>query len=160
MQGVNIIFLGRLKESYLRDACKEYEKRLGGFCVLKTHELEPVTLPNEPSDRQIEDALEKEAEMIEKKLAKNALTVAMCIEGKQLSSEELAAKLSDTAVQGKSAVNFIIGSSFGLAPKIKAMADIKLSMSKMTFPHQLARVMLLEQIYRAYSIIAGKRYHK
>ena len=101
MQGVNIICLGRLKESYLRDACKEYEKRLGGFCVLKIHELEPVTLPNEPSDKQIEDALEKEAEMIEKKLAKNALTVAMCIEGKQLSSEELAAKLSDTAVQGK-----------------------------------------------------------
>ena len=126
--------------------------------MLKIYELEPVALPNEPSDRQIEDALEKEAEMIEKKLAKNALTVAMCIEGKQLSSEELAAKLSDTAVQGKSAVNFIIGSSFGLAPKIKAMADIKLS--KMTFPHQLARVMLLEQIYRAYSIIAGKRYHK
>ena len=127
MQGVNIICLGRLKESYLRDACKEYEKRLGGSCVLKIYELEPVALPNEPSDRQI---------------------------------EELAAKLSDTAVQGKSAVNFIIGSSFGLAPKIKAMADIKLSMSKMTFPHQLARVMLLEQIYRAYSIIAGKRYHK
>lgn len=128
MQSINIICLGRLKESYLRDACKEYEKRLGGFCTLKIYELEPVALPNEPSDRQIEDALEKEAEMIEKKLAKNALTVAMCIEGKQLSSEELAAKLSDTAVQGKSAVNFIIGSSFGLAPKIKAMADIKLSM--------------------------------
>ena len=103
MQGVNIICLGRLKEIYLRDACKEYEKRLGGSCVLKIYELEPVALPNEPSDRQIEDALEKEAEMIEKKLAKNALTVAMCIEGKQLSSEELAAKLSDTAVQGKSA---------------------------------------------------------
>ena len=79
MQGVNIICLGRLKEIYLRDACKEYEKRLGGSCVLKIYELEPVALPNEPSDRQIEDALEKEAEMIEKKLAKNALTVAMCL---------------------------------------------------------------------------------
>ena len=89
MQGVNIICLGRLKEIYLRDACKEYEKRLGGSCVLKIYELEPVALPNEPSDRQIEDALEKEAEMIEKKLAKNALTVAMCIEGKQLSSEDI-----------------------------------------------------------------------
>ena len=124
--------------------------------MLKIYELEPVALPNEPSDRQIEDALEKEAEMIEKKLAKNALTVAMCIEGKPLSSEELAAKLSDTAVQGKSAVNFIIGSSFGLAPKIKAMADIKLSMSKMTFPHQLARVMLLSRSPGRIVLLQGK----
>lgn len=124
--------------------------------MLKIYELEPVALPNEPSDRQIEDALEKEAEMIEKKLAKNALTVAMCIEGKQLSSEELAAKLSDTAVQGKSAVNFIIGSSFGLAPKIKAMADIKLSMSKMTFPHQLARVMFWSRFTGRIVLLRGK----
>lgn len=124
--------------------------------MLKIYELEPVALPNEPSDRQIADALEKEAEMIEKKLAKNALTVAMCIEGKQLSSEELAAKLSDTAVQGKSAVNFIIGSSFGLAPKIKAMADIKLSMSKMTFPHQLARVMFWSRFTGRIVLLQGK----
>ena len=160
MQGVNIICLGRLKESYLRDACKEYEKRLGGSCVLKIYELEPVALPNEPADRQIAAASENEAAMIEKQLAKNALSVAMCIEGKHLSSEELAAKLSDTAVQGKSAVNFIIGSSFGLAPKIKAMADIKLSMSKMTFPHQLMQMILLEQIYRGYRILNHEPYHK
>ena len=117
-----------------------------------------MALPERPSEKEIAAALEKEAQPLLKR--KKGFTIAMCIEGKQLSSEELAAKLSDTEVQGKSAVNFIIGSSFGLAPKIKAMADIKLSMSKMTFPHQLARVMLLEQIYRAYSIIAGKRYHK
>ena len=128
--------------------------------MLKIYELEPVALPNEPSDRQIEDALEKEAEMIEKKLAKNALTVAMCIEGKQLSSEELAAKLSDTAVQGKSAVNFIIGSSFGLAESVKRCSNLCLSISKMTLPHQLARVVVSEQIYRALSINNNGKYHK
>ncbi len=160
MQNVNIICLGRLKESYLRDASKEYEKRLSGMCRLNIYELEPVNLPQNPSDKQIEDALLKEADMIEKKLAKNAITYAMCIEGGQYSSEQLAGEFQKSAVSGKSAINFIIGSSFGLAPKIKAMADYKLSMSKMTFPHQLARIMLLEQIYRAYSINSGSKYHK
>ena len=160
MQGVNIICLGRLKEIYLRDACKEYEKRLGGSCVLKIYELEPVALPNEPSDRQIEDALEKEAEMIEKKLAKNALTVAMCIEGKQLDSPQFAQIFQRAAVQGDAAVTFFIGSSYGLADSVKQAANLRLSMSAMTFPHQLARVMLLEQIYRGYQILGGSPYHK
>ena len=160
MQTVNIICLGRLKESYLRDACKEYEKRLKGYCALKITELEPILLPGEPSEKQIANALEKEADMIEKKLSANALTVAMCIEGKQLSSVKLSEKMADAAVQGRSAINFIIGSSYGLAPRIKSLADIRLSMSEMTFPHQLARVMLLEQIYRAYTILSGTHYHK
>ncbi|MBP3922852.1 MAG: 23S rRNA (pseudouridine(1915)-N(3))-methyltransferase RlmH [Ruminiclostridium sp.] len=160
MLNVNIICLGRLKEDYLRAACKEYEKRLGTMCKLTISELEPVNLPQNPSDKQIENALSKEAEMIEAKMLKNAVTYAMCIEGKQRSSEELAQEFSDIAVGGRSAVNFIIGSSFGLAPEIKAKADYRLSMSKMTFPHQLARVMLLEQIYRAHSINAGSKYHK
>ncbi len=160
MQAVNIICLGRLKESYLRDACKEYEKRLSGMCQLKINELEPINLPQNPSDKQIEEALDKEAELIEKKLSKNALTYAMCIEGGQYSSEQLADEFRKSAVNGKSAINFIIGSSYGLSPKIKQIADFKLSMSKMTFPHQLARVMLLEQIYRAYSINSGSKYHK
>ena len=160
MQTVNIICLGRLKESYLRDACKEYEKRLKGYCTLKITELEPILLPGEPSEKQIANALEKEADMIEKKLSANALTVAMCIEGKQLSSVKLSEKMADAAVQGRSAINFIIGSSYGLAPRIKSLADIRLSMSEMTFPHQLARVMLLEQIYRAYTILSGAHYHK
>ena len=160
MLNVNIICLGRLKEDYLRSACKEYEKRLGTMCKLTISELGPVNLPQNPSDKQIENALSKEAEMIEAKMLKNAVTYAMCIEGKQRSSEELAQEFSDIAVGGRSAVNFIIGSSFGLAPEIKAKADYRLSMSKMTFPHQLARVMLLEQIYRAHSINAGSKYHK
>ena len=160
MQSVNIICLGRLKENYLRDACKEYEKRLGGSCSLKIYELEPVTLPNEPSDKQIDDALAKEAEMIEKKLAKNALTVAMCIEGRQLSSEELSAMLDNAALTGKSTVDFIIGGSYGLADRVKSRADFKLSMSRMTFPHQMARMVLSEQIYRAFEISTNGKYHK
>ncbi len=160
MLSVNIICLGRLKEDYLRAACKEYEKRLGTMCKLTITELEPVNLPQTPSDKQIENALSKEGEMIEAKLLKNAVTYAMCIEGKQRSSEQLAKEFADIALMGKSAVNFIIGSSFGLAPEIKSMADYRLSMSQMTFPHQLARVMLLEQIYRAHSINAGSKYHK
>lgn len=160
MLSVNIICLGRLKEDYLRAACKEYEKRLGTMCKLTINELEPVNLPQNPSDKQIENALSKEGEMIEAKLLKNAVTYAMCIEGKQRSSEQLAKEFADIGLMGKSAVNFIIGSSFGLAPEIKSMADYRLSMSQMTFPHQLARVMLLEQIYRAHSINAGSKYHK
>ena len=123
-------------------------------------ELNPVRLSDNPSQTEIDNALSKEAEMIEAKLLKNAVTYAMCIEGKQRSSEELAEEFSDIAVGGRSAVNFIIGSSFGLAPEIKAKADYRLSMSKMTFPHQLARVMLLEQLYRAMKIRSGEKYHK
>ncbi len=160
MQNINIICLGRLKEQWLKSACAEYEKRLNGMCSLAVIELEPVALPQAPSQKQIEDALLKEAVMIEKRIQKNSFTIAMCIEGKQLSSEELSEKLRIAAVGGKSAVNFIIGSSYGLADRIKQLADLKLSMSKMTFPHQLARVMLSEQIYRAYSISAGTKYHK
>lgn len=160
MQTVNIICLGRLKEDYLRLACKEYEKRLSTACRLVINELEPINLPQNPSPKQIEDALDKEGAMIEKKLSKNAVTYAMCIEGTQRSSEQLSAELEKAAAGGKSAVNFIIGSSYGLSPQIKATADVRLSMSQMTFPHQLARVMLLEQIYRAYSISSGSKYHK
>ena len=128
--------------------------------MLKIYELEPVALPNEPSDRQIEDALEKEAEMIEKKLAKNALTVAMCIEGKQLDSPQFAQIFQRAAVQGDAAVTFFIGSSYGLADSVKQAANLRLSMSAMTFPHQLARVMLVELIYRGYQILGGSPYHK
>lgn len=160
MQNIRLIVLGKLKEEYLRAAVKEYEKRLSTMCRLETEQLEPVKLPSEPSEAEIDAALKKEAEMIKSAMLKNAFTISMCIEGKQLSSEKLADKLNEIALSGRSALNIIIGSSFGLSPEIKALSDFKLSMSAMTFPHQLARVMLLEQIYRAYSINMGKKYHK
>lgn len=160
MINVNLIVLGRLKEKYMKDFSAEYEKRLSAFCKLNITELEPVRLSDNPSQTEIENALTRETQMIMGKIPKNSYVFAMCIEGKQLSSEELSEKLQDIALSGKSNITFIIGSSFGLAKEIKQMADFKFSMSKMTFPHKLARIMLTEQIYRAFSINSNGKYHK
>lgn len=160
MLNVNIICLGKLKESYLRDACKEYEKRLGAFCKLNVVELEPINLPQNPSENQIKSALEQEAKRILQKIPSNSYTFAMCIEGKQFSSENFAERLQNIANSGKSTVNFILGSSFGMADEVKNAADFRFSMSQMTFPHQLARVMVLEQVYRGFSILGNSKYHK
>lgn len=158
MMTVNIICVGKLKEAYWRDACAEYSKRLGAFCKFSIIELDESRLPSSPSDLQIQKALDEEGTKI---LAKcSGRIIALCIEGKELSSEKLSDKISSFANGGASQINFIIGSSFGLSEKVKAAADLRLSMSPMTFPHQLARVMLCEQIYRAFSITAGTRYHK
>ena len=156
---VKIIALGKLKEDYLRLAVSEYEKRLKGYCSLEIAELSPKALNENPSAAEIEAALEKEADMIIKALPKSSKVVAMCIEGKQYSSEELAGLL-ELSANDVGSITFIIGSSYGLAPRIKAMADVKLSMSKMTFPHQIARMLLLEQIYRCFKINEGSAYHK
>ncbi len=156
---VNIIALGRLKEKYLKDAVEEYSKRLSRYCSLKITELEPERLPDNPSSAQILSALEKEAEMIRGAMGKRALSIAMCIEGKQFSSEKLSAELIKRS-QTTGSVNFIIGSSYGLSDTLKKECDLRLSMSELTFPHQLARVMLLEQIYRAFKINEGSAYHK
>lgn len=155
---INLIVIGKLKEEYLRSACGEYIKRLGRYCTFELHELDECRLSESPSDKEIAAALKKEAEQI-KKYAKGMI-VPMCIEGKQLSSPELSEKITGAGVSGQSTVTFIIGSSFGLDPEIKDIGALKLSMSKMTFPHQLARVMLLEQIYRAFQIAEGGKYHK
>ncbi len=155
---VNLIVIGKLKEDYLRSACNEYIKRLGRYCTFELHELEECRLSDAPSEKEISAALKKEAEQI-RRYAKGMI-IPMCIEGKQLSSTELAEQISSAGVGGQSTVTFIIGSSFGLDPEIKAMGSLKLSMSKMTFPHQLARVMLLEQIYRCFQINTGGKYHK
>ncbi len=155
---INLIVIGKLKEEYLRSACAEYIKRLGRYCTFELHELDECRLTDNPSEKEIEAALKKEAEQI-KRFAKG-MVIPMCIEGKQLSSEELSQTVSEAGVTGTSTVTFIIGSSFGLDPSVKAMGRLKLSMSKMTFPHQLARVMLLEQIYRAFQISSGGKYHK
>ena len=157
---VTLICIGRLKEDYLKSACAEYQKRLAGFCRFTVEEIEAERLPETPSDAEIAAALEKEGERILAKIPRNAYTVALCIEGKQQTSEELAELIQHIPVQGSGVAAFIIGSSFGLSDRVKSSAQLKLSMSKMTFPHQLARVMLMEQIYRAYSIINNRRYHK
>ena len=156
---VTLITLGKLKEKYLRDAVQEYEKRLSRYCSLESFELEPIKLPDNPSKSQIDAALEKEADMIIKKISKGSTVYALCVEGKQLSSEELATNFSNLSQQGKG-ITFIIGSSYGLCEKVKAISDMRLSISKMTFPHQLFRVMLLEQVYRAFKINEGSTYHK
>ncbi|WP_026052977.1 23S rRNA (pseudouridine(1915)-N(3))-methyltransferase RlmH [Ruminococcus flavefaciens] len=158
MMNINLIVIGKLKEDYLRSACAEYIKRLGRYCSFELHELDECRLSDDPSDKEIAAALKKEAEQI-KKYAKGMI-VPMCIEGKQLTSPELSQKMTEAGVSGQSTVTFIIGSSFGLDDGIKSMGALKLSMSKMTFPHQLARVMLLEQIYRAFQIAEGGKYHK
>lgn len=157
---VTLVCVGRLKEDYLRAACAEYQKRLSGFCRFTVEEIEAEKLPDDPSEAEILSALEKEGDRILAKLPKGAYTTAMCIEGKQQSSEELAQLLMNIPVQGSGAAAFVIGSSYGLSDKVKAAAQLKLSMSKMTFPHQLARVMLMEQVYRAYTIISNRKYHK
>lgn len=160
MLNVTLICPGKLKESYLREAVDEYVKRLGAYCKLNIITLTPERLDDSPSELLIKAALEKEAAAILSKIPQNAFVIALCVEGKMLSSEELSEKLSGVPLSGKSDVYFIIGSSYGLSPGIKERADLRLSFSKMTFPHQLMRVMLLEQLYRAFQISAGGKYHK
>lgn len=158
---VNIITVGKLKEQYLRLAIGEYSKRLAVFCKFNIIEIAEQRLSDKPSQKEIENALQQEGKAIQAYTnLKTSYTFAMCIEGKQLSSEEIANAFNDIAQNGKSIVNFIIGSSFGISEDIKNSSDFKLSMSKMTFPHQLARVMLSEQIYRAFSINNNSKYHK
>lgn len=160
MININFIVLGKLKEKYMKEFAAEYEKRLSAYCKLTVTELEPVKLSDNPSELEIINALNKETQMIKTKIAKNSFVFSMCIEGKQMSSEELSKKLEDIALSGKNNITFIIGSSFGLSGEIKQMSDYKFSMSKMTFPHKLARIMLTEQVYRALSITNNAKYHK
>lgn len=158
---INLITVGKLKEKYWRDAVAEYAKRLSSHCRIEIIELNESKLPDDPSDKQKLAALDAEAKAIQQFLdIKSSFNIAMCIEGKQLASEQLSEKLDFCGTSGLSTVNFIIGSSFGIADSIKRQADLRLSMSAMTFPHQLARVMLIEQIYRAFQISANTRYHK
>ncbi len=159
MLNVKFITLGTLKEAYLRDAAAEYEKRLGGFCRFESIQLKDERLPEDPSENEIRAALDRESERVLAQIPPRAYCVAMCVEGKQLSSEELAVKLESVANE-TGTVCFIIGSSFGLSDKVKARADLRLSVSKLTFPHQLMRVLLLEAVYRAFNIQKGTRYHK
>ena len=160
MQKVTVLCVGKLKEKFYADACAEYQKRLTRHCKLDLLELPEQRLPENPSEAEIEAALSKEADAIEEKLPRGGAVVALCVEGKPMSSEQLADTLSRYAAQGVSQVTFLIGGSFGLHERVKQRAELRLSMSPMTFPHHLARVMLLEQIYRAYQIESGTKYHK
>ena len=160
MQKVTLICVGKLKEKFYAQATAEYAKRLSRFCKLEIVELPESRLSDSPSPAEISQALTAEAALIEAKLPKGSALVAMCIEGEELSSPQLAEKMRQFAVSGVSNLTFLIGGSVGLSPAIKAQADFRLSMSPMTFPHHLARVMLLEQLYRAYQINAGTKYHK
>ncbi len=157
---ITLIAMGKLKEKFYLSAAAEYEKRMKGYCQFRILELPEVRLPEAPSPAEIAAGLEKEADSILAKIPKGAWFCVLTPEGKMLSSESLADKLKDVKLSGKSSACFLIGSSFGIAQRIKDKADFKLSMSPMTFPHHLARVMVLEQLYRAEAIQAGSKYHK
>lgn len=160
MFSVTLICMGKLKEKFYTAAASEYEKRLQGYCQFKLLELPEVRLPENPSPAEIAAGLDKEAEAILGKIHKGAWFCVLTPEGKLLSSEALARQMEQVKLSGKGSACFLIGSSFGIAPQVKARADLKLSMSPMTFPHHLARVMVLEQLYRAEAIQAGSKYHK
>ena len=160
MFDITLIVMGKLKEKFYLSAAEEYQKRLKGYCSFKIIELPEHRLPEDPSPAEIQTGLDKEAELIFSKIPKNAWLCIFTPEGKILSSEEFAGKLKEVKNMGKSSACFLIGSSFGISQKVKDKADFKLSMGKMTFPHHLARIMVLEQIYRAEAIQAGSKYHK
>ncbi len=160
MVKIKLICIGSLKEKFLQEAFNEYKKRLGSFCQFELIELDEYKLKNNPSNAEIQMGLNVEAEKILSKISSNSYVVSLCIEGEQLSSEAFAQKIEEISTHKTSEIDFIIGSSFGLADVVKKRSDCLLSMSKMTFPHQLARVMLCEQIYRAFQITSGGKYHK
>ena len=160
MLSVTLICVGKMKEKFYIDAAAEYAKRLGGYCKLELVELPEQRLPQNPTQGEIAAALEKEGEAIRARIPPNSSVVALCIEGTEYSSEELAELMGRWEHSGAKHLVFLIGGSYGLHPSVKAEAWVKLSMSLMTFPHHLARVMLLEQIYRACKIREGSNYHK
>ncbi len=160
MFDITLLTVGRLKEPFYLSAAQEYQKRLSGYCRFHLVELPECRLPDSPSPAEIAAGLEKEAEAILQKIPKSAWFCVLTPEGTMLSSEALAEKIREVKLSGKSCACFLIGSSFGIAPRVKARADFRLSISPMTFPHHLARIMVLEQLYRAESIQAGSKYHK
>ena len=160
MLNIRLICVGKMREKYFIDAFSEYEKRLGAYCRFELSEIAETRLPDSPSQGDIEAALEKEAGLIFKAVPKDAFLISMCVEGRQLPSEGLAKIVRERENSGKPRLCFVIGGSYGLAPEVKKRSDFRLSMSEMTFPHHLARVMLMEQIYRAFKINEGSAYHK
>ena len=160
MLNITLLCVGKLKEAYWRSACAEYEKRLGGFCRFTLTEVAEERLPDNPSAAQIAATIEAEGKRLLDRIPKDSAVIPLCIEGKEMDSPALAARMQKLAVEGTSHICFIIGGSWGLSDAVKNRAALRLSMSPMTFPHQLARVMVMEQIYRAFQISAGGKYHK
>ena len=160
MTTVNLMYVGNIRENYLLAAAAEYEKRLSAYCRLVCTELKEEKLPDEPSQAQIDAAIKKEGERILAVLPQKSKKIALCVEGKQISSEEFSSLLKTAENSGFSQISFIIGGAFGLSEEVKKVCDFRLSLSKMTFTHRIARILLLEQIYRAENIAAGGKYHK
>ena len=157
---INIIAVGKIKEKFFKDACAEYEKRMSRFCKLNITELPDEAMSDKPSDAEKSAVLKKEASRILSAIRPTDVIITLCVEGKQMASEELADFFKNSCIEGKSSFTFIIGGSLGLLEEVKAKSNLRLSFSKMTFPHQLMRVVLLEQVYRAFKINANESYHK
>ena len=157
---ITVISVGKLKEKYLKQAIDEYSKRLSRYCKLEIIELTDEKTPDNASEKEELQIKEKEGKKILSKIKDNSYLIALAIDGKNLSSEELAETINKLGVRGVSNITFVIGGSLGLSDEVLSRADYKLSFSKMTFPHQLFRVMLLEQIYRAFRIMKNEPYHK
>lgn len=159
MININIICIGKLKEKYLVDAIKEYEKRMTSLCSMNIIELPEYRISDNPSDSEINKCLENEGKTILSKIKKGSYVISLCIEGKLVSSVDLAKKIESVSLNS-STINFIIGGSYGLSEEVKKESDFLLSIGKMTFPHQLSRLMICEQIYRAFQILKNTKYHK
>lgn len=157
---ITLLTVGKIKEKYLKEAISEYSKRLSRYCRLEIIEVSDEKTPEQASQTVEEQIREKEGERLLKQIRDDMYVITLEIQGKMLSSEELAAKMEDLGIQGKSHIAFVIGGSIGLGREVVKRSDYALSFSKMTFPHQLMRVILLEQVYRAYRIINGEPYHK
>jgi len=159
MMNITVIAVGKLKESYLRDGCGEYIKRLGAFSKVNVIEIAEQRASDNPSQAEILDVISKEGKRIKERIPKGATVIPLCIEGKEYSSPDFSALLENIALESSS-ICFVIGGSFGLSSEVKALGKYKLSFGKMTLPHQLARMVLLEQVYRAFSISNNSKYHK
>jgi 23S rRNA (pseudouridine1915-N3)-methyltransferase len=160
MVTISLLCVGKLKERYWRDACEEYEKRLGAFCKFRLVEVAEERLPDNPSPAQIAATIEAEGKRLLAQVTKDTLVIALCIEGKEMDSPSLSDYIEQATVDGASHIALVIGGSYGLSDEVKNRARLRFSMSPLTFPHQLARVMLLEQLYRAFQISKNTKYHK
>ena len=160
MLNITYFYFGQQKDSYFRSAMDEYIKRIGKYAKFTEKVLKPENLPDNPTQNEINQCLEKESKQLLPYLTKSALKIAMCVEGKTMSSEDFAKTFQNAMINGKSEIIFVVGSSYGLSQSVKKECDVRLSFSPMTFAHGLFGVMLTEQIYRAMTILNGEKYHK